>query len=190
MKGPLLLAALVLLAPTAAFAQPYVVAQLGYANGDFPLDAPFNGVIDDSSPTYGVDLGIGFGHKLAAEFGYNGYGGFDGRGNPCAPGATCTPVTVNIPSNDQTVYKLSIVRRFDVGKLTVFGKAGLYRADVHTNLEVPDSNITMTGVLLDAGVRWYLAERPWSVSVELARLDDNVSQFTVGFGWSPRPLID
>lgn len=189
MKALLLLAAAVSFAP-AALAQPYVVAQLGYANGDFPLGAPFNGVIDDSSPTYGVDLGIGFGHKLAAEFGYNGYGGFDGRGTPCGPGAVCSPVTVAIPSNDQTVYKLSVVRRFDVGKLRLFGKAGLYRADIHTNLEVPDSNITKTGLLLDAGVRWYLAERPWSVSVELARFDDNVSQFTVGFGWSPSPLLD
>src|SRR5882672_12806603 len=55
-------------APTLAFAQPYASVQLGYANADFPLGAPYNGVVDDSAPMLGIEAGIAFG-KWGAELG-------------------------------------------------------------------------------------------------------------------------
>ena len=72
--------------PGAALSQPYVTAKLGYANTDFSLGQPYNGVVDDSAVTYGFDAGFGFGSRMAVEFGANGYGGLDGRATPCRPG--------------------------------------------------------------------------------------------------------
>ena len=71
-----------LILPTAAYGQPYVSAKIAYAGADFPLGAPYNGVIDDNSPGLGVDVGFGFGRYWALEIGGTRYGSFDGRGTP------------------------------------------------------------------------------------------------------------
>ena len=182
-----LIALLAILSPTAAFAQVYAVAQLGYARADFPLGEPYNGVLDDSSIVYGVDVGFGF-RKWAAEIGWNGYGAFDGNATPCATGTVCTPTRVEVPNNDQRVYKVSLVRRFDIAKLGFYGKAGYYRAKVSTNIDLPDANLDIDGLLLAAGIRWNFGDKPWTVGVEVSRYDDNVSQLTVGFGWRTQVL--
>src|SRR5882672_2092486 len=166
-------------APTLAFAQPYASVQLGYANADFPLGAPYNGVVDDSAPMLGIEAGIAFG-KWGAELGWNEYGSFDGFGTPCADGAVCAPITQQIGGNDQRLYKVALVRRFEIGNVRLFGKAGYYRAKLQTN--VPDGDFDPNGVMLGAGVRWYF-KAPWSLSLEAERFDDNVSQLSVGFGW-------
>jgi hypothetical protein len=167
--------------PAAAFSQPYASAYLGWARADFPLGAPFNGYADDSGPAYGLDFGIGFGERWAAELGLNGYGEFDGRAAPC-PANTACPAIVTDQSIEQSVYDVAIVRRFTIRELRFFAKAGYYRASIDTDVAFPDSNFVENGLLLGAGMRWYF-EAPWSISLEASRFDDNVSQFVVGFGW-------
>jgi hypothetical protein len=165
----------------AAFAQPYVSANVGWASADFPIGAPFNGSSDDSAPTYGFDVGLAFTDKWAVELGWNGYGNFDGRGAPCEIGTVCTAV-VTQETIDETVYEATLVRHFTLDKVRLYGKAGYYRAKVDTNIPFEPSDFTERGLVLGVGARWYFAA-PWSLSLEATRFDDNVSQVSVGFGW-------
>lgn len=175
-----LLALLALLAaPTLAFSQPYANLQLGYARADFPVDQPYNGVVKDSAPTVGIEAGYAF-RRWSAEIGYNAYGNMDGFGTPCNSAGVCSPVTQEINNNDQSLYKLALVRRFDVGDVRLFGKAGYYHATLKPNLPNADSH--PDGFLLGLGVRWYFSG-PWSLAVEGERFDDNVSQVSLGIGW-------
>ena len=77
--------------PGAAFSQPYFSANIGWASADFPIEAPFNGFVDDAAPSYGIDFGMGFG-DWASRGGINGYGNVDGRAAACAIGTVCVPV--------------------------------------------------------------------------------------------------
>jgi hypothetical protein len=165
-----------------ASAEPYVVGRLGYARADIPLGAPYNGLIDDSAPVLGIDVGLGFGEKWAGELGYSTYGSLDGLATPCAVGAVCSPVSTEITGNDQDVADIAIVRRFAIGDVQLYGKIGYYRAEIKTNLDLPGADFTESGALLGIGVRWYL-DSPWHVTLEGKRFDDNVSQISVGFGW-------
>jgi hypothetical protein len=169
-------------APLIASAQPYATAELGWANADFPLNAPFNGFADDSSITYGITFGMGFGERWAAELGYDGYGNFDGRGAPCPENTVCGPVAITEQSINQHAYEASLVRRFAIANFRFYGKAGYYRAKIDTNVPFPDADFVEDGLLLGVGMRWYF-DSPWSVSVEASRFDDNVSQLTFGVGW-------
>lgn len=169
--------------PADAWGQPYVTARLGYANSDFSLGQPYNGVVDDSAVNYGLDLGMGFGNRMAVEFGVNGYGGFDGRATPCPPGQECAPELVSTSSNDVTLYALSIVPRFTLESVELFARAGYYRADIDADLGVGiKEELRQRGLVLGAGARWYFRE-PWSVSLHASRFDDNLYQFSVGAGW-------
>ena len=168
-------------APAAAFSQPYFSANLGWASGEFPLEAPFNGLVDDSAPAYGIDFGMGFGDKWAVELGANGYGNFDGRAAPCAVDTVCAPV-VTEESVDQTIYEAALVRRFTIRNLRLYGKAGYYRANIDTDIPFDESDFSENGLLLGIGLLWSF-DAPWSVSLEATRFDDNVSQVSVGFGW-------
>jgi hypothetical protein len=168
-----------------ALGQPFVAAQLGYSSAEFPVGPPFNGSVDDNALTYGVDVGMGLGEDWAIELGWNGYDGFDGRATPCPEGAVCPAIVVDVPNNDQRIYRLALVRRFSLGDADLFGKAGYYHAKLDGNIDLPSSDSTENGLMLGIGVRWYFDD-PWSVSVEASRHDDNVSQFTVGFGWGMR----
>jgi hypothetical protein len=188
MKSIALLAIFGALLPAAAFAQPYAVAQLGYASADFPLDAPFNGVLDDNSIVYGVDVGLGIGRRYAVELGLDAYGSFDGRGTPCSAGTLCAPIVVSVPNNDQSVYKIAGLMRFGVGNFRVYGKAGYYSARIKTNVDLPDATLHARGLLLAGGVRWNFENRPLTIGVEASRFDDNVSQVTMTFGWRARLL--
>jgi hypothetical protein len=167
--------------PAAAFAQPYFSANLGWASGDFPIDSPFNGFVDDSAPTYGIDFGMGFGDRWAVEAGVNGYGNVTGRAAPCADGMVCAPV-VTEESVDQTIYEAGLVRRFSVRNLGLYAKAGYYRANIDTDIPFEESDFSENGLMLGVGLRWYF-DAPWSVSLDATRFDDNVSQVSVGFGW-------
>jgi hypothetical protein len=178
--APLFFLAL-LAAPTFALAQPYASVQLGYASADFPLGPPYNGVVDDNAPMLGVEAGVAFG-KWGAEIGFHDYGSFDGFGTPCPDGAVCPQVTQQLNGNNQTLWKLALMRRFEVGNVRLFGKAGYYRAHLKSNVSLPDSDFSPDGVMLGAGIRWYFSA-PWSLSLEAERFDDNVSQISVGFGW-------
>jgi hypothetical protein len=168
--------------PAIGWAQPYVVGQIGYANAEIPLGAPYNGVVDDSAPMLGVDVGLGFGEKWAGELGFTTYGSFDGLATPCAQGAVCDPISTEVTGNDQNVVDVAIVRRFMIGDVRLFGKAGYYRAKIKTNIALPGADFTTDGVLLGIGARWYF-DSPWHVTLEAERFDDNVSQVSVGFGW-------
>lgn len=167
----------------AAWSQPYITAKVGYANSDFSLGQPYNGVVDDSAITYGLDAGFGFGSRMAVEFGVSGYGGFDGRATPCPPGRACSQVVVPTSSNDVTMYSLSIVPRFTLESVELFARAGYYRADLDVDLGFGlQDDFKQRGLVLGAGARWYFRE-PWSVSLDASRFDDNLYQFTVGVGW-------
>jgi hypothetical protein len=181
MKTALLSFLTLLAAPTLALAQPYASVQLGYATADFPLGAPYNGVVDDHAPMLGVEGGIAFG-KWGGEIGFHDYGSFHGFGTPCPDGAVCAPITQQISGNDETLWKFALVRRFEIGNVRLFGKAGYYRAHMKSNVNLPDADFNPDGVMLGAGVRWYFSA-PWSLSLEGERFDDNVSQISVGFGW-------
>jgi hypothetical protein len=146
------------------------------------LGAPYNGVIDDNAVTFGIDVGLGFGEKWAAEVGLNSYGSFDGLATPCPADAVCPPISTDVSGNDQTVYTAALVRRFSIGDFRLFGKAGYYRADLKTNINLPNADFSPDGLVLGLGLRWHF-DNPWSVSLEVERFDDNVSQFGVGFGW-------
>jgi len=167
-----------LAAPTLAFSQPYANLQLGYAHADFPVGPPFNGVIKDSVPMIGVEAGYAF-RKWSAELGFNEYGSLDGFGSPCES-AVCSPITQDINGNDESLYKLALVRRFDIGDVRLFGKAGYYHATLKTNL--PNADFHPDGFLLGLGIRWYFSG-PWSLALEGERFDDNLSQVSVGVGW-------
>jgi outer membrane protein with beta-barrel domain len=171
------------LLPAAAWSQPYAKLSLGYADANFPLGAPYNGIIDDGSVQYGFDFGVGFGKKWAVELGVDGYSGFDGIATPCPANTSCAQVSRPISNNDQTVYKAAVVRRFMLGdKAQFYGKAGYYSAHIETNIGLPDADFDPDGLLLGIGVLWRLRD-PWNVSLETSRFDDNVSQISVGFGW-------
>lgn len=171
--------------PAAGMAQPYVSAQLGWANSEWPLDAPFNGEIDDSAFVLGADIGIGFTDHWAIEAGAARYGGLDGIGIPCAEGASCPLVAHDIDGNDLTIYKLSIIPRYTFGAVHVFGEAGYYRAHIDTEVNLPDADFRDNGLLLGIGVRWYFSD-PWSMSLKAERFDDNLYQVMFGFGWGLR----
>jgi hypothetical protein len=166
--------------PAAAFGQPYFSANVGWASADFPIEAPFNGLADDSAPAYGIDFGVGLG-SWAVELGANGYGNVDGRAAACAVGTVCALV-VTEESVDQTIYDVGLVRRFTIRNFQLYGKAGYYRANIDTTIPFPDSDFSERGLMLGIGARWYF-EAPWSLSIEGTRYDDNVSQLSIGFGW-------
>ena len=170
-----------------ASAQPYAAAELGYASSEFAVGSPYNGVIDDRSLMYGLDVGFGFGRRWAIEAGITGYGDFDGRATPCAPGAVCPAVVQDVSGNDVTVYNLSIVPRVTLGDVRMFAKGGYYRARIDTNVDLPENRFTENGFMLGAGIRWYFRE-PWSISLEATRFDDKVYQVGIGVGWGLRPL--
>lgn len=185
MRQAMWFAALCCVAPGLALAQPYASAQLGYASADLPLGAPFNGVLDDRSITYGFDVGFGFSDRWAVEFGMNGYGDFDGRGTPCLAGAACPLIVEDIGGNDLWLYRLALVPRFTVGPVRLFAKAGYYRANIDTDIDLPDRDFNDDGLMLGAGVRLYFSD-PWHVSLEATRFDDNITQISIGVGWGVR----
>jgi hypothetical protein len=77
MRTPFVALTVLLFLPAAAFAQPYVSAKVAYAGADFPLGAPYNGVIDDNSLGIGADVGFGFGrHCPSAGFSERPLGGY------------------------------------------------------------------------------------------------------------------
>ena len=176
-----LLALVALLAvPTLAFSQPYANAQLGYARADFAVGPPYNGVVKDNAPMVGIEAGYAFG-KWGAELGLNEYGSLEGFGTPCIEGAPCPPTTQTISGNDQSLYKLALVGRFEIGdNVRLFGKAGSYHATLKTN--VPGGDFHPEGLVLGIGARWYFSS-PWSLALEGERFDSNVSQVSVGVGW-------
>jgi hypothetical protein len=178
-------AGLLFAAPRFAFCQPYVSAQLGFANTDWARDAPLNGRIDDSAPGYGLDVGFGFGRRWAFEVGAYGYGGFDARGTPCAAGATCSDVVTEVTGNDITIFKAALAPRFNIGKVRLFGTFGYYQARIDTNLALPDATSRDRGAVVGAGARWYF-QNPWSVSLQATRFDDNLRQLMFGVGWGFR----
>jgi hypothetical protein len=165
--------------------EPYVSAQLGYANVEWPLGAPLNGRIDDSGIGYGVDVGFAFGRRWAFEVGTFGYDHFDARGTPCAAGAVCAPVVTDVTGTDITILKAALSPRFSIGSVRLFGTFGYFEAKIDTNLALPNSRLRDEGALLGAGARWYFRD-PWSVSLQATRFDDNLSQVTVGVGWGLR----
>src|ERR1044072_5564156 len=160
MKYALLFLSGLLAAPSIALSQPYASVQLGYASADFPLGPPYNGVVDDNAAMLGVEAGMAFG-KWGGEIGFNEYGSFDGFGTPCADGAVCPPITQQISGNDQTLWKLAVMRRFEIGNVRLFGKAGYYSAHLKSNVSLPDADFSPDGVMLGAGIRWYFSA-PWS----------------------------
>jgi hypothetical protein len=178
-KGNLFGLLALLAAPTLAFGQPYANLQLGYAHADFPVGPPYNGVVKDSAPMVGIEGGYFF-NKWGAELGFNDYGSLDGFGTPCFGSTVCSPVTREINGNDQTLYKVAVVRRLELGEWRLFVKGGYYNASLKTN--VPDGDSRPDGFLLGVGVRWYFSN-PWSIALEAERFDDNVSQLSVGIGW-------
>ena len=180
MKVSLLALAAFATLPASAWSEPYVVGRLGYARTDIPLGAPYNGIIDDNGPVIGFDVGLGFGEKWAGELGYSTYGSLDGLATPCTPGVVCT--TTDVSGNDQDVIDVALVRRFVIGNVQLYGKAGYYRADIKTNIDLPDADFTQDGAVLGIGARWFL-DSPWHVTLEAKRFDDNVSQISFGFGW-------
>ena len=181
-----IVAPLLLAAPQLALCQPYVSAQLGWASTDWARGAPLNGRIEDNAPGYGVDVGIGFGRRWAFEVGAYGYGGFDGRGTPCAAGDTCSDVVTDVTGNDITIFKAALAPRFNIGKVRLFGTFGYYQARIDTNLALPDATSRDRGALLGVGARWYF-RNPWSVSLQATRFDDNLRQLMVGVGWGLTP---
>lgn len=174
--------------PGAGLAQPYLSAGVGYADAEFALGAPYNGVVDDNSAVYGLDVGVGV-RRFAFEIGVRGFGGFDGRATPCVPGEPCPEVITEVGGNDVTQYKASVLPRASIGEVEVFGEAGYYRAEIDTDIDLPGSDFTERGLLLGVGARWYFDE-PWNFSIRASRLDDNIYHFMVGFGWGAPPEID
>jgi hypothetical protein len=189
MKTPIILLALSLL-PALASGQPYVAAKVSYAAADFPLGAPYNGVIDDNAPALGVDIGFGFGQHWAVEVGGARYGSVDGTGTPCVEGAVCTQVVRPIEGNDMTLYHAALVPRISAGEARFFARVGYYRANIDTNISLPGSgDFHEDGLMLGVGARWYFQD-PWSISLEATRFDDNIRQISVGFGWGLRRMDD
>ena len=171
--------------PRLALAEPYVSAQLGYANINWPRAAPLNGRLDDSGFGYGVDLGFGLGKRWAVELGAYGYEDFDARGTPCAAGASCGAVVTELGGNDISILKVALAPQFTIGAVRLFATMGFYRATIDTNLPLPDAKSRDRGAVLGLGARWYFTD-PWSVSVQATRFDDNLQQLMFGVGWGLR----
>lgn len=176
---------LVALLPRVAAAEPYVSAQLGFANAEWPRGSPVNGTIDDRGFGYGVDVGFGFGRRWGVEVGAYGYEDFDARGTPCAPGAICSGAVTEFGGNDVSIVKLALVPRFTIGEVRLFATMGYYRATIDVNVDAPDTKSRDDGAVLGLGARWYFAD-PWSVSIQATRFDDNLRQLMFGVGWGLR----
>jgi hypothetical protein len=185
MRAPILLAAILAVCAAPASAEPYVSAQLGYANIDWPRGAPLNGRLDDRGLGYGVDLGFSLGRRWAVELGAYGYDSFDARGTPCAGGAVCPAVVSEVGGNDVSIVKAALAPRFTLGAVRLFATMGVYRARIDTNLALPDAKSRDRGAVLGLGARWYFTD-PWSVSVQATRFDDNLQQLMIGVGWGLR----
>lgn len=168
--------------PIVSAAQPYVSAELGYANADFNIGAPYNGIVDDRRLAWGFNAGLGVSEHVAVEFGFRGYRDFEGRGVPCAPGGECPPVVVELDDNSVRSYRLSIVPHTSVGAVQLFGEVGYYYSKIDTNIGLPGDRFDMDGLVIGGGARWLIRD-PLSVSIRAARLDDNLYEFSVGIGW-------
>lgn len=170
-----------------ARAQPYVSAQLGFANTEWSQGSPLNGTIDDRGLGYGVDVGLGFGKRWAVELGAYGYESFDARGTPCAGGgAVCSGVVSEVSGNDIDIVKAALAPRFRIGNnVQLFATLGYYRATIDTNLALPEAKSRERGAVVGVGARWYFTN-PWSVSLQATRFDDNLQQLMLGVGWGLR----
>ncbi len=168
--------------PVVGAAQPYVSAELGYSGADFSVGAPYNGVVDDRSVAWGFNAGVGVAEHIALEFGFRGYGKFDGRGIPCVPGTECPTVVSDLDDNKMRSYRLSVVPFTDVGAVQLFGEIGYYYAKIDTNLGLSGDRFDRDGIVLGGGARWRIRD-PLSISVRAARFDDNLYEFSVGVGW-------
>jgi hypothetical protein len=167
-------------------AEPYVTAQVGYANVEWSRGAPLNGRLDDRGFGLGVDLGFGLGKVWGVELGAYGYESFDARGTPCAGGSICPNVVTEFGGNDVSIIKAALAPQFKIGEdLRLFATMGYYRATIDTNLALPDAKWRDRGAVLGVGARWYFPD-PWSVSVQATRLDDNLQQVMFGVGWGLR----
>ncbi|HET6628883.1 MAG TPA: hypothetical protein VFG91_03820 [Woeseiaceae bacterium] len=82
------------------------------------------------------------------------------------------------------MYSASLVPGIDRGRLRLFTKAGLYRAEIDTNTVFPDDEFTKDGWLLGAGARWQLSELG-SISLQASVLEDNMQQIGIAVGWHP-----
>ena len=187
MRIPTLLAiGLCVFLPSLAVAEPYVSAQLGFANTEWSRGSPLNGRIDDRGLGYGVDVGLGFGKRWAVELGAYGYESFDARGTPCAGGAVCPNVVSEVGGNDIDIVKAALVPRFRIGSnVQLFATLGYYRATLDTNLALPEAKSRDRGAVVGVGARWYFTD-PWSVSLQATRFDDNLQQLMFGVGWGLR----
>jgi hypothetical protein len=169
-----------------AAAEPYVSAQLGFANTEWSRGSPLNGTIDDRGLGYGVDVGLGFGKRWAVELGAYGYESFDARGTPCAGGVVCPNVVSQIGGNDISIVKAALAPRFRIGNdVQLFATLGYYRATIDANLALPDAKSRERGAVVGVGARWYFTD-PWSVSLQATRFDDNLQQLMFGVGWGLR----
>jgi hypothetical protein len=169
-----------------AAAEPYVSAQVGYANVEWSRGAPLNGRLDDRAFGYGADLGFDLGKVWAVELGAYGYGSFDARGTPCAGGVICPNVVTEFGGNDVSIVKVALAPRFKIGDdVRLFATMGYYRATIDANLALPDAKWRDSGAVLGVGARWYFTD-PWSVSVQATRFDDNLQQLMFGVGWGLR----
>ncbi len=175
-----------LLAPGLAAAEPYVSAQLGFANTEWSRGSPLNGTIDDRGMGYGVDLGLTLRERWGVEFGTYRYQSFDARGTPCAGGAVCPNVVTEFGGNDISIVKVALVPHFRIGDdLRLFATLGYYRATIDANLALPDAKSHERGAVVGLGARWYFTN-PWSVSLQATRFDDNLQQLMFGVGWGLR----
>jgi hypothetical protein len=166
-------------------AQPYVSAQLGFANADWPRGAPVNGRVDDRALAYGVDFGVAFGRYWGVELGAYGYDDFDTTGTPCASGTVCPVVVTEFGGNNIRIVKAALAPRFEAGEVQLIATFGYYRATINANLALPEARSHDRGAMLGLGARWYFAD-PWSVSLQAVRFDSNLQQLMVGVGWGLR----
>jgi hypothetical protein len=192
MKGmnTLLVPWLILLLPAVGHAQFYVSGDVGYANADFSLGEPYNGVIDDNSFAYGVKIGYGVHENVAIQADWHGYTNFDGRAAPCPPGEICPQISTS--GNGINTFTLAALPRIALGganEFEFFGTVGYYRARVDTNIGLADSNFNRRGVVLGAGARWEVNE-PWNIHIEARRYGDRMTQFSIGFGWQAAAFRD
>jgi hypothetical protein len=169
----------------AAFGEVYATAELGYANADFNLGSPYNGVVDDRAMTVGAEIGFSIKQRFALELGVNKYNSFGGRATPCAPGAICSNAVVPTGSNDVLAYSIALIPHIELDKVVLFAELGYYHADIDTEIGIPGDDFTEDGIIAGLGARWYFRD-PWSVSLETTRLDDNIYQIAFGVGWGVR----
>lgn len=165
--------------------QPYVSAQLGFANADWPRGAPLNGRVDDRALAYGIDFGVAFGRYWGIELGAYGYDDFDATGTPCVSGTVCPQIVTEFGGNDIRIVKAALAPRFEVGQVQLIATFGYYRATIDANLALPDARSHDRGAVLGVGARWYFSD-PWSVSLQAVRFDSNLQQLMVGVGWGLR----